>query len=446
MRTYRHASLRLAVVFAISIGPSAQGADVFALGNLPSFGVSGEGLGVSDDGGTVVGYTTSTVSNEGYLWTQDSGILALGFLSSQPDTSIAEALSATGQSIVGWSQSDQGREAFLWTPQYGMVGLGDLPGGTFDSFARDISDDGSVVVGLSRSASAREIFRWTEAEGMVGLGIATSSNNSPVAISGDGTVVVGESNGNAFRWTQANGVTLLGSLPTGEVMQQATDVSIDGSFIVGEGRMRVGTGSNSRFHQRAFFWREGEGIIELGDLPGGSTHTHAYGVSDDGSTVVGSSGTELGSHAFVWNEDGGMQRLYNILDDGGVDLSHWTSFGTINAISADGRWVTGRGVNIDGDYESFLADLYFPIAGDFDGDGFVGVADLDILLANWGQTVDPGAIELGDLVVDGQINQDDLAALIDLWGNGTPPDSQVPEPGTLAGLLLVGGLLARRRR
>jgi len=38
--------------------------------------------------------------------------------------------------------------------------LGDLPGGEYSSIANDVSGDGSVVVGESRSEDGRQAFRW----------------------------------------------------------------------------------------------------------------------------------------------------------------------------------------------------------------------------------------------------------------------------------------------
>jgi len=80
---------------------------------------------------------------------------------------------------------------------------------------------------------------------------------------------------------------------------------------------------------------------------------------------------------------------------------------------------------------------------DLDGDGFVGASDLDLLLANWGGAGGtPGA---GDANGDNAVDALDLNIIISGWGEGTPPPGVVPEPGSLA-LLLVGGLAVGRRR
>ncbi len=47
----------------------------------------------------------------------------------------------------------------------------------------------------------------------------------------------------------------------------------------------------------------------LGDFPGGPTNSCAYGISGDGSPVVGYGWSESGQEAFRWTASGGMQSL-----------------------------------------------------------------------------------------------------------------------------------------
>ena len=86
--------------------------------------------------------------------------------------------------------------------------------------------------------------------------------------------------------------------------------------------------------------------------------------------------------------------------------------------------------------------------GDLDGDGFVGIDDLNIVLGNWNANVTPGDPLQGDPSGDGFVGIEDLNAVLGTWNNGTPPTagSAVPEPAA-AILLSAGGLavLGRRR-
>jgi lysozyme len=74
-----------------------------------------------------------------------------------------------------------------------------------------------------------------------------------------------------------------------------------------------------------------------------------------------------------------------------------------------------------GDYFLTLAETNPLLAGDLDGDGFVGISDLNVVLGNWNQNVTPGDLLSGDPNGDGFVGIDDLNVVLGNWNAGTPP-------------------------
>lgn len=82
------------------------------------------------------------------------------------------------------------------------------------------------------------------------------------------------------------------------------------------------------------------------------------------------------------------------------------------------------------------------LAGDLNGDGFVGIEDLNSVLPAWNQQVLPGSWMHGDLTGDGFVGIEDLNAVLANWNTGSLPPlalTYIPEPGT-ACLLGIGGI------
>ncbi len=85
------------------------------------------------------------------------------------------------------------------------------------------------------------------------------------------------------------------------------------------------------------------------------------------------------------------------------------------------------------------------IEGDLNGDGYVGLDDLDIVLNAWNQSVTPGDAD-GDPSGDGFVGLDDLDIVLNNWNNGTPPSANVPEPAAATLLSLAGLALMNQRK
>ena len=156
-------------------------------------------------------------------------------------------------------------------------------------------------------------------------------------VSQDGLTVAGfsgSSGGNrAFRWTSAGGMENLGTLP-GETQSWANGISADGSTIVGY------SGS------RAFRWNAAEGMVSLG-----AAAANAAASNKNGLVIVGSSG----SQGFLWTPGLGMVDLFAFLPTLGISLTGWTGLSP-KSISADGLTIVGSGTH-NGVAEGWIATL-----------------------------------------------------------------------------------------
>jgi probable HAF family extracellular repeat protein len=159
-------------------------------------------------------------------------------------------------------------------------------------------------------------------------------------VSADGTVVVGFKDeflsfDEAFVWTAADGMVGLGDLPGGPAKSSANAVSADGLVVVGS------SGSDTVFNTEAFRWTSA-GMVGLGILNTDDFKSTAYGVSADGSVVVGTgeydyeaSSSGFTREAFRWTSDGGMVGM--------GDLPGGSFYSRANGVSADGSVIVGEG-------------------------------------------------------------------------------------------------------
>src|SRR5262249_14316073 len=193
-------------------------------------------------------------------------------------------------------------------------------------------------------------FRWTAASGMVGLGFLPGGFvSSARGVNADGTVVVGDSSGQAFRWVNGT-MTGLGFLPGG-IPNVANGVNADGTVVVGGAPVVVGFISG-----QAFRWVNGT-MTGLGFLPGGNASV-ANGVNADGTVVVGGARDASGANqAFRWTAETRVQSVLTLLQAAGVVTMAGWQLRSANGVSADGTVITGEGVDPLGNAQAWIARL-----------------------------------------------------------------------------------------
>ena len=201
----------------------------------------------------------------------------------------------------------------------------------------DLSQNGSVVVG--NLPGSFETFRWTQATGVVPLGRATvpvlgTGAGSP-DVSWDGTkisaTILSDAGTQAVqgRWVQGDGWQQLGplppnSIPSGTSVGSAWGLSGDGSNVVG-----LFWTTNGRAH--ATSWTSAGGMIDLGAVT--NRNSRASATNYDGSVVVGWDGNAAGfpsRNPTLW-----INGVKTPLGEGTVDSE-------LTTVNADGTIVGGN--------------------------------------------------------------------------------------------------------
>ena len=196
------------------------------------------------------------------------------------------------------------------------------PVGPLDTNVLGMSADGSVLVGTPIFGGYA--FRWTREGGTENLG----GIGGNVQISRDGTTIAAnvlvDGNPEAGIWLNGQDWRPLGGLAASGCpdFSDTYGISGDGSVVVGLGW----DGCNAY----GFRWQDSTGMVSLGSLDGNSSRADA--VNADGSVIVGWDAAEDGE----WRGARWMNGVESVLatPDGPF-------LGSANAVSADGSVIVG---------------------------------------------------------------------------------------------------------
>ncbi|XAM00112.1 PEP-CTERM sorting domain-containing protein [Phycisphaeraceae bacterium D3-23] len=380
-----------------------------------------------------------TVTGAGSAWAMTGDLVIGGSGASSGDGRL---------SILDQGRVEVGGELSVWEDRAVLIDEGTLVVSGIDAATYDRLD---FVSGTLRITGDDVTIG---AGGPFGSELLISSSytyliDNQATIAGGGTLVVsgGFGAGQLTNYGQAVFIdtTVTGAVnnPAGSTVDIVGDVVFTGLFSGGGGVFGSGTA-------------DFQGGFAPGDSP-----AH---VTIEGSAKLGTANTlfiELGGTTRGTEYDSvviaGHADLAGSLDVTFLDAfapSAGDTFDILDWGTLSGTFDTVNLAALDPSLRWDVADLYVTgelavgLTGDYTGDGLVGVEDLDLLLANWGDAVTPGDYALGDGNGDGLIGSDDLALVQAHWGNGTPGSpggGVIPEPGSLA-LLGLGGLALMHRR
>jgi hypothetical protein len=323
-----------------------------------NLGPSANVSGLSADGSVASGYVTS---GPFFYWTAGGGIIPVGGNGPGDGTGGSAGISDDGTYFSGNSTDTNGLSQMsryhiptgTWQLLGGIGGASGVEG----SSGWGISGNGQSVVGLGWvNGGTAHAIQWTSPGPTQDLGSTVAGNSSRAnATNFDGSIVVGWQDTDLGRqgaiWNQ--GVqTLL--FDNGEAVFEASDVSADGNWVVGQG----GFGEPWRYN------RSTGQLIRLGVIDPNAFFPSrgATGVSDDGRTVVGFerdfSNPFGGTFGTIWIEGEGIQDLTAFARAAGVAIPDGIALNIPLAISADGSTVAG----LDNFFNGFVVTLPEPTA------------------------------------------------------------------------------------
>lgn len=344
---------------ALALDSMAQSPSFHGMGDLPGGANSSDARGVSDDGFTVVGRSTSSNGVEAVSW-RNGALQALPNLSIGAADAIAWDANFDGSVVVGGSKSPTStwRQPVSWSAA-GVVALPPAGSLTGQGDAAFVSPDGRVIAGTRAQNLSDAFIGFVATDGVVSTYSDPSGPNAASGLSRmspdgrykAGFVADGAADYRAAVWIDE---VLLELPELGSGHSQAVGVSDDGNVLVGVSRSNsASAGEPTRWVRNgASYTAHGLGSV----LGAPNANGVAFSCTSDGRVIVGWTTTHQGKRAFVWDAQHGMRLLSDVLTlDYGLNLNGWTLEEAF-AVTPDGSVIVGRGIH-GSDTEGWIARL-----------------------------------------------------------------------------------------
>lgn len=344
-------------------------------------------------------YTNPATYAEGYKLSKSTGSWQWSAMPSLPDPRLSTGIVAVGDKIYAVGGADYDLTQFYTQNNRN----GTLPDFGAKTYVLDTNNPGA---GWQEVAEMPGTPRWVHSTSVVGdkiyvIGGATGSNDDGLGNFATHTVV-----DNWVYDTNLDEWSRIRDLPV-------ASGNFPGNVVV-----------DDRF------------ILLIGGYPYGIVENPDGSVSPSYGTPTQVSATSLYADVWVYDTQTNLFGTSDLLPLNNNLPATVYKDGVLHMIGGE-----TEGTTVLGEFFAHHPDLYLRgnvtvlvLDGDLNGDGFVGIADLNIVLGNWNQNVPPGD-PLADPSGDGFVGIADLNIVLGNWNAGTPPGSStVPEP---AGLLLM---------
>lgn len=202
---------------------------------LPTDFVVGSAL-LARDGALVAALSTEGGLVSLVRWRETGGTEVLGVLGGgAAENGRVTGMTPDGSTIIGYTSSGDVDVPFRWTAQDGVLDLGSLPGSVSGARPLAVSDDGATIAGFTTSSLLKvDIFRQVAGAAVSAVAPAAAGSEpdlNNLGLSADGMVLAGATSldGSIYRLSQAEGALLLETaLPA-----SLADMTADGAVIVG---------------------------------------------------------------------------------------------------------------------------------------------------------------------------------------------------------------------
>lgn len=348
MRFYSLAALTAACAAQANSQPS-----FITIGDLPGGFHNSIAGGTSQDGSVVTGYSYSSNGLSGFRWTLNDGMTMLPTIFNTGSYS-GSKVSPSGAIIIG---TDGGLGA-VWSDSLGAVSIGDVPGGAERSFLYAVNDAGFAVGQGSHdrnefNAPLYRAIKWTPEGGLETLPLPggdsdLATNSRAWSVLDDGRVF-GQSASGAWLYSESTGFEML------EGAEYMTRSNSDGTFFGGT----YGPGGS-----KPVYWTREEGLRFL-PLMDGHDGGNFFGMSDDGSVIVGVSFGPSSVGQVIWLNQSEPIRIVDFAASLGLDMEGWVVTNVID-VSADGSTIVGSARHTSwetGRSEGFVLTIPAPGAG-----------------------------------------------------------------------------------